>query len=124
MAQALPDAIITDYEHVKGDLRLPDPDDRHVLAAAIIGRGDTIITQNLSDFPHAALVPHGRAAQHPDTFLAGLYERRPAEFQEAVRTIRARLVRPPFTVAQYLELLARRGLTNTAERLRQDGRHL
>ena len=46
--------------HLKtGGLVLPDPDDRHVLAASIVGRCDVIVTQNLQDFPEAVIKPYG-----------------------------------------------------------------
>ncbi|PRX35131.1 PIN domain-containing protein [Meinhardsimonia xiamenensis] len=48
---------------------LPDESDVHVLATAIAGRAQTIITFNTRDFPRAALAPHGLIALHPDAFL-------------------------------------------------------
>jgi death-on-curing protein len=45
------DCLVTGYEGLIPALELPDPDDRHVLAAAIVGRCDVIVTQNLKDFP-------------------------------------------------------------------------
>lgn len=48
--------LLTDYEDLIDSLALPDPDDRHVLAAAIRAGAQTIITFNLKDFPKAALV--------------------------------------------------------------------
>lgn len=49
------DALVTDFEQLIGVLVLPDPDDRHVLAAAIKGRADLIVTVNLKDFPAGIL---------------------------------------------------------------------
>ena len=59
------DALVENYEPLIPALTLPDADDRHVLAAAIRGRADVIVTFNLSDFPKAALDPYGIAAQRP-----------------------------------------------------------
>jgi predicted nucleic acid-binding protein len=51
LERAFPDARIDDYEHLIARLVLPDPDDRHVLAAAIHGDCSVIVTANLADFP-------------------------------------------------------------------------
>jgi predicted nucleic acid-binding protein len=70
--QSVEDCLISGYEEVIQTLQLPDPDDRHVLAAAIVGQADLIITLNLDDFPPEQLEPFGIEAQHPDTFVAYL----------------------------------------------------
>ena len=60
-----PEAVVTGHRALVGDLDLPDPDDRHVLAAAIEGRADVIVTRNMRDFPADRLAPHalgGRAS--------------------------------------------------------------
>lgn len=72
MNMAILDCLITGYEPLIPALTLPDPDDRHVLAAAIQGRADVIVTYNLKDFPDAALSSHGIEAQHPDDFVSNL----------------------------------------------------
>ncbi|WP_354002110.1 PIN domain-containing protein [Pseudotabrizicola sediminis] len=51
MDRATRDCLVTGYEALMPALTLPDADDRHVLAAAIVGRCDAIVTQNLKDFP-------------------------------------------------------------------------
>ena len=77
-----PNALITDYEHLIDDADLPDPDDRHVLAAARHGHCDTIITQNLRDFPGEILIPFGIKVYHPDDFLLVFLETYPDGFFE------------------------------------------
>lgn len=67
-------------------LDLPDPGDLHVLAAAIAGRADLIVTLNLRDFPARALGPI--RAVHPDDFLMDLWLSHPAEVEAAVEAER------------------------------------
>ena len=55
MDKALPDALVTGYEHLVDAIELPDRDDRHVLAAAIRCGASVIVTLNLGDFPRQAL---------------------------------------------------------------------
>ena len=111
------DALITDYESRIDGLKLPDPDDRHVLAAAIVGHCDVIVTQNLKHFPQEALAPYGIEVQHPDDFLAHYLNIFPLRFCEAVRKVRARLKNPPYTVEEYLANLTQLGLTRTVSGL-------
>lgn len=89
MRRALPDACVTHYQGMTPTLALPDPDDRHVLAAAIVGHAAVIVSRNERDFPAAALAPHGLECQHPDTFLAHAYYVDPVAFTTAVRRQRA-----------------------------------
>ncbi len=112
-----PDALITDYESILEGLSLPDPNDRHVLAAAIVGECDLIVTQNLKDFPEYELAPYGIQAQHPDDFLMGLLVFFPKEFCAAIREVRVRLQNPPYTLEEYLATLKQLGLVKTAAQL-------
>ena len=117
MDKATRDCLITGYEALIPDLDLPDPDDRHVLAAAIVGRCDVIVTQNLKDFPDTALRPYGLEAQHPDEFLQNQFDLAPGAFCSAARKIRARLKQPSFTAEEYLAILKNQGLVATASEL-------
>jgi predicted nucleic acid-binding protein len=51
MERAIPDGRVDGYEPLVNGLMLPDPNDRHVLAAAIRCNADVIVTFNESDFP-------------------------------------------------------------------------
>src|SRR3954467_1188927 len=47
MERAVPGCLVTGYEPLVESMNLPDPNDRHVLAAAVCGRADVIVTRNL-----------------------------------------------------------------------------
>ena len=119
MDRSVRDCLVTGYEALVPQLELPDPSDRHVLAAAIVGRCDMIVTQNLRDFPDAALSPYGVEAQHPDTFLCNQLDLAPGMFCGAIRKVRARLKNPPYPVDDYLAILKQVGLVATASELEQ-----
>ncbi|HEX3878024.1 MAG TPA: PIN domain-containing protein [Bryobacteraceae bacterium] len=118
MNQATRDALVTDYEVLIDSIELPDPGDRHVLAAAIVGRCDVIVTTNLKDFPEEALQPFGIDAQHPDEFLCNHLNLAQGLFCGCVQKILRRLKNPPFATDEYLETLTRNGLVATAAELR------
>lgn len=117
MDQAIPDGLVTGYEALLGGLTLPDPDDRHVLAAAIRCNASVIVTFNEKDFPAEALAPFGIEAQHPDEFAENLFDLDPAAVVAAARRQRAQLRNPPLDVDQYLAVLRRQGLVQTAKSL-------
>lgn len=107
------DALVENYAPLAVGLRLPDPNDVHVLAAAIKAGANLIVTANLKDFPAADLEPWGLEAQHPDDFLVHQYYLRPPVFLAAVRTVRQRLSKPALGVEEYLDALRRNGLLAT-----------
>lgn len=108
------DALVEDYESLIEDIRLPDADDRHVVAATITGRASVIVTINLKDFPGRELSRWNIVAQAPDPFLAKCFRAQPIAFMAAVQRVRARLRHPALTVAEHLEALRRQGLDQTA----------
>lgn len=117
MNQAVPDSLVTGYETLIDQLQLPDPEDRHVLAAAIRCRASLIVTFNLSDFPAAVLDPYGVEALHPDRFVQRLLDLDSDAVFTAVRRQRLSLKRPPKTPHELLNTLAAQGLPETAARL-------
>ncbi len=115
------DVAVTGYEPLIATLMLPDPDDRHVLAAAIHGGARVIVTSNLKDFPVDVLAPRGIAAEGPDMFIRGLLQADPEGVVAALEADRADLVNPPLTVEEYLAVLERNGLPETVAALRELG---
>lgn len=113
-----PDALVTGYEHLIEGLQLPDPNDRHVLAAAIRGRADVIVTMNLKDFPSTTLKPLSIEAQHPDAFILHLLSLSPALVCHSAEHHRQTLKKPPKTLDQYLDTLEAQGLIQTVSILR------
>ena len=113
------ESLVTGYEARIPSLVLPDPDDRHVLAAAIEAEAAIIVTFNLSDFPASALAPLGVRALHPDEYLTALFEDAPELFLTAVQEHRAALTRPPKTAEAYLDTLRANRLTRLVLRLAQ-----
>jgi predicted nucleic acid-binding protein len=112
-----PDALVTGYQPLIDSLVLPDPDDRHVLAAAITGRADVIVTSNLADFPSAALTPYGLEVQHPDEFLNHQRTLDESNFLTCIKVIRARLKNPKYTAEGYIDHLRASGLQIVAAHL-------
>lgn len=111
--------LVTNYEDLIPSLQLPDPNDRHVLAAAIRASADVIVTSNLSDFPRGTLAKFGIEAQHPDQFLTHLLDLAPNVVCAAAKRQRQSLKKPPKTVAEFLETLEATGLAQTVARLRE-----
>lgn len=105
-----PQAEMTPDPALEADLHLPDPGDVHVLAAAIAGQAEAIVTANLKDFPTRVLAAHAILPRHPDSFLHEMAHARPEIAQEVCATVleRARdLSGEPLTLRY---LLRRTGL--------------
>lgn len=113
------DSLIYGYEDLIQGLNLPDPNDRHVLAAAIVGKCDVIVTCNLRHFPDQVIGQFGIEAQSPDEFLVNHLDLVPQRFCASVRKIRLRLRNPPYTVEKYLSNLTKNGLDATVAELQQ-----
>lgn len=113
------DCLVTDYERLIDAVTLPDPGDRHVLAAAIRAGANLIVTFNLNDFPEKDLKPYGIEAQHPDDFLTFQLDLAPNIVCAAAKRHRESLKSPPKDVDQYLATLEAQGLGQTVSSLRR-----
>jgi predicted nucleic acid-binding protein len=83
-----PDASITPRNGDLARLWLPDPDDVHVLAAAIAGSADILLTLNTSDFPRHTLTEEGIAREVPDLFLRRVYDSHPETVRKVADAVR------------------------------------
>lgn len=117
MRTAIPDCLITGYEPLIAGLQLPDPSDRHVLAAAIRGNADAIVTSNTKDFPRDVLDGFGIELQTPDQFVVNQINLNQSQALAAIKQMRARWNRPELTAEQMVDLFAKRGLGQTASHL-------
>ncbi|MEH1930360.1 MAG: PIN domain-containing protein [Nostoc sp.] len=113
------DCLVTGYETLVAGLQLPDPGDRHILAAAIRCHANVIVTFNLKDFPASYLAPYGIEPQHPDDFILHLIHLNPAAICQAAKRQRRTLKNPPKTKEEYLETLLRQGLPQSVTALQE-----
>jgi len=113
------DSLVTGFEYLVDSIYLPDPDDRHVAAAAIHSGASLIVTFNLKDFPAQALEPYNLSAQHPDDFIVDLLDLHPAGVLEAAANHRRSLKNPSKTADEYLDTLLAQGLTQSVAVMRQ-----
>jgi len=88
--QAFPAGRVVGAEAVEARLSLPDANDLHVLATAIEGRAEAIVTLNLRDFPGRTLARHGLVARSPDSLLIELAGDAPQAVSDVVEDARRR----------------------------------
>lgn len=117
MCEAIPDCMVTGYEPFIQFLELPDPNDRHVLAAAIVGHADAIVTSNLKDFPAEVLKKHSIEVLTPDVFIVNQITLNQPRALAALRQMRLRWKNPKHTPESLIELFEMRGMPLTSVHL-------
>lgn len=115
--QAFPDALVQNYKGLINNLTLPDPKDRHVLAAAIKANAHIIVTHNLKDFPEEYLCTFDLKAQLPDDFLTDIIDLNPDQAIRAFKEMVLNKKNPDLDEYEVLDCLRRVGLKNTADYL-------
>lgn len=122
MERAFEDATVTGFEVIEhglvGHPDLRDPDDAHVIAAAIETGASIIVTDNLKDFPATVLADHGIEAKSANAFLADTIDLKPEKAAEALAIMRARFRSPAITADELLLKMEARGLGDAADLLR------
>lgn len=115
----VPDCLVEGYEPLINGLSLPDQDDRHVVAAAIKGQAESIITFNLKDFPAQELEPLGLTVIHPDEFLCDMFELDSSACVKAAQQQRSSLKKPPMMQEEFLACLQRQKLPSFVSKLKR-----
>lgn len=119
MQQHFPEALVMGYEPLVAALDLPDPDDQHVLAAAIQCGAQHIVTDNLADFPASKLDPYDIEAIDADEFLSRTFDLYPSEAFTVLRQLRAHYNNPSYSPPEFVLDLTAKGLPKLAARTRQ-----
>lgn len=96
---------------------MPDPDDRHVLAAAIKANANLIVTNNLADFAEAELAKYGLEAKSADEFLTDIIDLNHERALEAFKEMVANRRSPEMDAYEVLDQLRQVGLKRTADYL-------
>lgn len=118
MNRAVRDCLVTGHEPFIDALDLPDPDDRHVLAAAIKARAQIIVTRNLDDFPPSVLERWDVEAKSPDAFVLDQIDLDREAVAGAIERMADARVNPPTGIEDVLRMLERDGLVESASALR------
>ena len=116
MTEAVRDCLVQGYEPLIDVLDLPDPDDRHVLAAAIKVNAQLIVTRNLKDFPVKTLAEWGIRPKSPDNFVRDVMDFDPQAVWACVQQIVDSRKKRPVTVDDVLGELQRDGWWHLQQR--------
>ena len=119
MANHFPEALVSGHDGLVEALSLPDPNDRHVLAAAIVCGAQHIVTDNLSDFPAERLAAYDIEAIDADEFLSRTFDLYPSEALSVLRDLRGTYGNPPYSAPEFVLDLTAKGLPKLAARARQ-----
>ena len=112
-----PGAVVREHTNIEARLLLPDPDDVHVLAVAIGGSADCIVTFNAVDFPRHLLAEEGVERRDPDGFLWQLWSDQPETVARVVNDVHATACRLSGEAFSRKSLLKRARLNRLAKAL-------
>src|ERR1022692_2618097 len=104
MNEAFPDALVTGYESLIPGMT-NHPKDRHVLAAAVRGGAEALVTETLRDFQQDAASRYDIEVVSQDTFLLDQLDLRPDDVIDALRRQVSRYHREPRNVGALLAIL-------------------
>jgi predicted nucleic acid-binding protein len=105
MADAFPEAMITDYEHLMPEMRA-DEKDKHVLAAAVHGEADVLVTENTKDFNPPTDGPHAMKVERTSEFVNHLLDEHPVRVIAAMQQMVDRNRRTPQTLSELIDKMS------------------
>jgi hypothetical protein len=117
MQVAFPEALVDEYRHLLPVMTNAD-DDRHVLAGAVAGKAQLIVTRNVRHFPPESLKPYRIEVITPDDFLCDLLDVDKERMAAVITTLSQRRKMPPKTIEELLEALAANGCPAFADNMR------
>jgi len=117
MNDALPGAMVVGYQRHILAVTLPDPDDRHVVAAGIASGATIVLTWNLRDFPAREMKKHGLRTQTPDAFLVELCDHAPDLILASLANARRNLSKTRVSASDFINILKNQGLIQLSARI-------
>jgi hypothetical protein len=117
MNDALPTAMVGRYEDHIPKVMLPDPNDRHVVAAGIAAKASIILTWNLRHFPEDELRKFGLQGMNPDAFLCGVFNRIPDLVIGSLANARRNLSKTRVSASDFIAILEGQKLVQLARQV-------
>lgn len=124
MNSVLPTAMIRGYEAHIPEVNLPDPNDRHVVAAGITANASLILTWNSRHFPASELKKFGLRRMSPDAFLSGLLDTVPDLVIGSLANARRNLNKSRVSAPDFIDILERQKLVQVVRRVKKYASHL
>ena len=117
MDTALPNAMVGGYESHLPAVDLPDPDDRHVVAAGVAAGASVILTWSVRDFPAKALKKFDLRRETPNAFLSAIYDEAPDLMVSSLARARRNLTKSSPSASDFIKILREQRLTSLAKRV-------
>jgi predicted nucleic acid-binding protein len=115
MCEAVRDCLVSGYEPLIESIETPDPDDRHVIAAAVRCHAQVIVTNDSTGFPAETLSLYGIEAQTADEFVSHCVDLDPNGFVDILQRMVEPFTDPPMDMLELIDALERDGLTASVE---------
>jgi hypothetical protein len=109
--------MVSGYEKHIPMVTLPDPDYRHVVAAAIAAKASVVLTRNLRHFPENELKKFGLRRMDPDELLSGLFDKAPDLVIGSLANARRNLSKSRVSASDFIAILKGQKLGQLAKRV-------